>query len=343
MVVTVRIEGYNVKRVLIDQGSQADVMYPDLYRGLGLRPEDLEACHSPLIGFDGKMVAPLGRIKLPVQIDGREVRVNFIAIGASSPYTAILGRPWLHSIRAVPSTLHLKVKYPIHGGVGELLGDQAMARRCLAAAVTQHSPSPTLGHSDAAKWQLQGAAPAQPAEASRQTSEELVKVLIGICEEQYFQIGSQLPPKEKSELVEFLKANLDVFAWDASDIPGISPELACHRLNVNPEATPRKQPPRRSSDAHTEAVKEEVNRLKQAGAIKEIFYPDWLANTVVVQKKSEKWRVCVDFTDLNRACPKDPFPIPKIDQLVDATVGHPRMSFLDAFQGYHQIPLSLAD
>ena len=84
-------------------------------------------------------------------------------------------------------------------------------------------------------------------------------------------------------------------------------------------------------------------RLKQAGAIKEVFYPEWLANTVVVKKKSEKWRVCVDFTNLNNACSKNPFLMPKIDQLVDAIVGHPRMSFLDAFQGYHQIPLALDD
>ena len=84
-------------------------------------------------------------------------------------------------------------------------------------------------------------------------------------------------------------------------------------------------------------------RLKQAGAIKKVFYPEWLANTVVVKKKSGKWRICVDFTDLNKACPKDPFPMPKIDQLVDAIAGHPQMSFLDAFQGYHQIPLALDD
>ena len=77
--------------------------------------------------------------------------------------------------------------------------------------------------------------------------------------------------------------------------------------------------------------------------IREIFFPRWLVNTVVVKKKNGKWRVCVDFTDLNRACPKDPFPMPKIDQLVDATYGHLRMSFLDAFQGYHQIALVLED
>ena len=77
--------------------------------------------------------------------------------------------------------------------------------------------------------------------------------------------------------------------------------------------TLKKQPPRRSSKEHSDAIKEEVIKLKRAGAIKEVFYPEWLANTVVVKKKSGKWRVCVDFTDPNKACPKDPFPIPRID------------------------------
>ena len=92
-----------------------------------------------------------------------------------------------------------------------------------------------------------------------------------------------------------------------------------------------------------EAVRQEVRKLKEAGAIREIFFLEWLANTVVVRKKNGKWRICVDFTDLNRACPKNPFPMPKIDQLVDATYGHPRISFLDAFQGYHQIVLAAED
>ena len=84
-------------------------------------------------------------------------------------------------------------------------------------------------------------------------------------------------------------------------------------------------------------------KLKQARAIKEVFYPEWLANTVVVKKKNGKRWVCVEFTYLNKTCPKDPFPMPQIDQLVDAIVGHPQMSFLDAFQGYHQIPLAVED
>ena len=136
---------------------------------------------------------------------------------------------------------------------------------------------------------------------------------------------------------------MDVFAWNAYEATGVDPSFICHHLNVNPSVTSKKQPPRRSSKEHSDAVKNEVTKLKQAGAIKEVFYPEWLANIVVVKKKSGKWQVCVDFMDLNKASLKDPFPMPRIDQLVDATVGHSRMSFLDAFQGYHQIPLTLED
>ena len=167
------------------------------------------------------------------------------------------------------------------------------------------------------------------------------RVIIDTDSEKFFQVGAQLPPHEKQALIEFLRDNVDVFAWDVCEAPGIDPDFICHCLNVNPSITPRKQPPRRSSKDHYEAVKEEVTKLKRAGAIKEVFYPKWLANTMVVKKKNGKWRVCVDFTDLNKFCPKDPFPLPQIDQLVDATVRHSRMSFLNAFQGYHQIPLAL--
>ena len=114
-----------------------------------------------------------------------------------------------------------------------------------------------------------------------------------------------------------------MFAWNAYEAPRVDPNFICHHLNVNPTVLPEKQPPWHSSKKHSDAVKVEVNKLKQVGAIKEVFYPEWLANTVVVKKKNRKWRVCVDFTNLNKAVPKDLFPMPRIDQLMDATVGHP--------------------
>ena len=114
-------------------------------------------------------------------------------------------------------------------------------------------------------------------------------------------------------MVEFLKMNIDVLAWDACDAPRIDLAFICHHLNVNLPIAPKKQPPRRPSREHTDVIRDEVMKLKHAGAIKEVFYLEWLANTMVVKKKSRKWRVCVDFTDLNKACPKDPFPMPRID------------------------------
>ena len=130
--------------------------------------------------------------------------------------------------------------------------------------------------------------------------------------------------------------NVDVFTWSPYEVPGVDPEFIVHRLNVDSSFPPKKQKPRRSAREHIEAVKSEVQKLKEAGVIIEIYFPKWLANIVVVRKNNGKWRVCVDFMDLNRVCPKDLFPMPKIDQLVDSTYGHPRMSFLDAFQGYLQ-------
>ena len=93
----------------------------------------------------------------------------------------------------------------------------------------------------------------------------------------------------------------------------MDPNFICHQLNVNPSVIPKRQLPRQPSKEHAEAVRSEVAKLKQVGAIKEVFYPQWLANKVVVKKKTGKWRVCVDFTDPNKTCPKDPFPMPKID------------------------------
>ena len=118
--------------------------------------------------------------------------------------------------------------------------------------------------------------------------EDLEKVVIGGDAEKFFQIGVKLPPQEKEELVEFLKGNIDVFAWDACDGPGIDPTFICHHLNINPSIAPKKQSRRCPSREHADAIREEVMKLKRAGAIKEVFYLEWLANTMVVKKKNGK-------------------------------------------------------
>ena len=135
LVVTLKIEGYDVKRVLVDQGSTIEIMYPDLYKGLNLRSEDLTAYDSPLMSFEGKMVIPKNQIRLPTQTDLEIVEVDFIVVDSYSPYTAIVARPWLHALGAVSFTLHQKVKYPSHGQVKEIMGSQSMVRQCMVAAI----------------------------------------------------------------------------------------------------------------------------------------------------------------------------------------------------------------
>ena len=129
--VTLLIGGYDVKRVLVNQGSEAEIMYPDLYKRLNLKLEDLLRYDSPLVGFNRKMVIPKGMIKLPVQTRAKIVEMDFMVVDAFSPYTAILARLWLYTMGAMSFTLHMKVKNPIGGGGGEveeLVGSQAMAR-----------------------------------------------------------------------------------------------------------------------------------------------------------------------------------------------------------------------
>ena len=106
LVVTLRIRGYDVKRVLVDQGSAVKIMYPDLYKGLNLKPEDLTTYDSPLVSFKGKTIIPRGQIRLPIQTDSKVVEVDFIVVDAYSSYTVIMARPWLHALRVVSSTLH---------------------------------------------------------------------------------------------------------------------------------------------------------------------------------------------------------------------------------------------
>lgn len=161
--------------------------------------------------------------------------------------------------------------------------------------------------------------------------------------EKQVSIGSELPLETKKELVEFLKQNIKTFAWTTSDMKGIDANVTTHKLNVDPTFKPIKQKRRKLGLEKAQAVNDEVDRLTKAGSIREVQYPDWLANPVVVKKKNGKWRICVDFTDLNKACPKDSFPLPHIDRLVEATAGHKLLSFMDAFSGYNQIMMDPED
>ena len=118
---------------------------------------------------------------------------------------------------------------------------------------------------------------------------------------------------------------------------GVDPAVITHRLNVNPSFKSVKQKRRSFASERQKVINEEVGKLLQVKAIREVEYLEWLANVVLVKKANSKWQLCINFTDITRACPKDSFPLPRIDQIVDATTGHELLSFMDAFSGYNQI------
>ncbi len=126
-------------------------------------------------------------------------------------------------------------------------------------------------------------------------------------------------------------------------MPGVPREVIEHCLNIKEGAKPVKQCLRRFAQDQKEAIRDELTKLTAANFIREVYHPDWLANPVLVKKKNGKWRMCVDYTDLNKACPKDPFGLPRIDQVVDSTAGSELLCFLDAYSGYHQVSLAESD
>jgi hypothetical protein len=132
-------------------------------------------------------------------------------------------------------------------------------------------------------------------------------------------------------LVDFLRANADIFAWSPSDMPGIPREVAEHSLDILPHSRSVQQRLRRFDEERRRAIGAELRKLLEAGFIKE------------VKKKNGKWRMCVDYTSLNKACPKVPFPLPCIDQIADSTAGCELLYFLDAYSGYHQIKMKESD
>jgi len=156
-------------------------------------------------------------------------------------------------------------------------------------------------------------------------------------------LGKSLDQAEQDQVPRVIAQHLDAFAWSTTDMPSIDPDFLYHRLTMDPKVRPVRQRRRKFNEERWQVIKEETKKLLSASHIREIQYPEWLANVVLVKKANERWRMCVDFTDLNKACPKDSYPLPSIDVLVDSDSGCRMLIFLDAFSGYNQIKMHPRD
>ena len=290
--------------------------------------------HSPLVGFSGMKVQPVDTISLPVVVGAYSQQVtrnvNFLVVDCSSSYNAIIGRPTLNSWKTVTSTYHLSIKFPTEYGIGEVQGDQLAAKECYLVILAMDEQTQTMNIEERRIV-------AEPTEALED---------IPLDEDnpgKSTRIEADLEGKIKKGLTCFLRKNINVFAWSHENMPGIDPSVITHHLNVHPSSKPVRQKKRVFPPKRDNAIREEVQKLTLVKFIREVYYLDWLANVVMVKKANGKWRMCVDFTDLNKACPKDSYPLPRIDQLVDSTAGHRLLSFMDAFSGYNQIRMDKAD
>nr|MCH9869509.1 hypothetical protein [Serratia marcescens] len=237
-------------------------------------------------------------IVLPVQIGDvapcqRTVDVAFTIIDCPSTYNIILWCPTLRALQVVASTFHLVIKFPTPSGMSECRGDQVMARTCYFLGVQgqEFTQQGVLTHKELSP---------ERKKSRPEPSGDLMKVpLDEAFPSRCVQIGSALPAELRERVLAVLREYSDVFAWGPSDMPGISRELISHKLSIPEGTRPIKQKLRPVKMEKHVAICEEVEKLLHAGFIRPVDYPEWLANVVMVKKNSGKWRMCVDFTDLN--------------------------------------------
>ena len=183
-----------------------------------------------------------------------------------------------------------------------------------------------------------------PKTARMEPHEALKEVqLIEGNSEKVTRIGTKMSTEVEMKLITCLRDNHDVFAWSTYDLKGIDPRIAVHRLNMDPTVKHIRQKRKDFGPVEDAIIAGEVDKLMKAGHIEEVRYSDWVCNVVIIEKAPGKWRMCIDFTRLNKFCLKDPYPLPRIDQLVDSTAGCALLSFIDAYQGFYQIRMAQED
>jgi hypothetical protein len=322
----------------------ADILFIKAFESMGLDRRTLEPAGNSLFGFGGKKTDALGKKAILVSFEeGEKVRtetITFDVVNMDYPYTAIFSSGFTNKFEVTIKQSYLCMKMSSPFRVIMVHGDQLASRRIEGRSILGYSlvNEVTKKKQEEEQNSEKTVAPrAKPAEDTKKTP--LSKSTTDKC----VHIGTDLPAQDKQKLIEFLYENSDVFAWSASDLQGVSRNLAQHNLNVAKNAKPQKQKLRKILTERAEAVKVEVQRLIEAGVIRPVQYPEWLANVVMVKKKNGKWRMCVDFTDHNKHCLKDPYPLPRIDKLVDIAAGYEVMSLLNCFSGYHQIWLNPED
>ncbi|GJX11771.1 hypothetical protein Tco_0201630 [Tanacetum coccineum] len=301
----------------VDGGSASEVSYEHCFNKL--YPEvksQMIPATTPLLGFSDETSWSLGKISLMVSLrDGEHSKnalINFMVVRSPSPYNGIIGHPGLRKVQAVPFTAYGMLKFLVDGGIMTLRSNAITSEECRMVAEAPNGPLPKE------LIAMEGIKVAMHPEYPKQT----------------VTIGGSLLEKGIIELCNLLKDNLDIFSWKPADMKDVLRSIAKHRLHVCEGCQPIRQKRQGQAPDRNKAIQEKVAKLMEARVV---HYHDWLSNPVMVKKHNGSWRMCVDFTDLNKSCPKDCYPFPKIDWKVKSLCRYPFKCFLDAYKGYHQI------
>ncbi|XP_074327063.1 uncharacterized protein LOC141665004 [Apium graveolens] len=373
LVITMLIGEMNVHQVFLDNGSSANILYYSTYKKLGFPDIDMNFKDAHIYSFTGEAVRVMGSVRLPVTLGEGALSVtqmiDFKVLDKDSAHNVLVGRPWLRAFRVITSIHHLMIKFLTLNGVGSLRGSQYESRACYHKAVKEFHrrkyEGKGLPFEDAADIQTKPSGEVlshyfmkDPEEEEthatrapalmlgnvsriRNVEEIVVNQTEGIMQKEVN--GEKL--EGRCEILQSLESSLKEDAPLKSE-NGIEVDAPQNEDTPSTPALHKDMPcseHRPVSSERAIALKEEVYRLLEVGLIKESYYPEWLANPMLVKKPNGKWRTCVDFIDLNKACPKDSFQLSRIDQLVDATAGHVLLSFMDAYSGYNQIPIYSPD
>ncbi|XP_072052124.1 uncharacterized protein [Arachis hypogaea] len=307
-VISARIGTGLVRRILVDTGVDSNILFRGAFDKLRLHNDNPQTDCNGVTGLGDNFLKPDGSITLPITIgtsnQKKTILSEFVVLKDSMAYNVILGRKTINDFSAVIFTKYLLMKFRADdGSVGTIHGDREIAAECNNTSLALRKKS-----RDAAGIFLADLDARQDDQPRLEPEGDMEKLQIGPTKEEYTFINRNLPYDLKKELSQLLKQNRDMFAFTPADMPGINPDLMSHRLVVNPKAKPVAQRRRKMSPDRAAEVKKQVKALLKANFIRELPYTTWLANVVLVKKSNGKWRMCVDYTDLNKACPKNAFP-----------------------------------
>ena len=283
LVIRAVVGNKTVHRVLVGNGSSTDIIFTSAFDKMDIGREKLDPVNTHMSGFSGEKVLPLGSIQLVLTLGEPPFQATttarFLIVDAPYAYNMLLGRPSLNPIKAIPSAYHMMIKFPTVSGVGMVRGDQRVARECYTASMKQKE----VDNVNVDELDMRYEVLTRP-----EPSEELEPVSLDDDPEHLAYNGSKLAKDLKILLTQFLRQNRDVLAWKQADMGGIDPTVITHMLNTSPSFKPVKQKRRSFAPDRQKAINEEVGKLLQARAIREVEYPEWLANVALVKKANGK-------------------------------------------------------